>query len=417
MKAASIGARARWIWCNRSGFAQPTYGQQPRLLLDISTIIQDDARTGIQRVVRAVWSELVRRSGRGFVVVPVFATYSAGYRYAPLDFLNRRPRELDSAAVSAGPGDRFLGLDLTTHLLPKYRRQIRAWRANGATVHLLVYDLLPLVRPDWFSRSTAQHFRNWFDVLAKDVDQAICISAKVERDLRQQLERVVGVRQPFVHRVQLGGDLNASVPSIGINEQVSRLLERMRFRPAILMVGTIEPRKGYDVALAAFEYLWKTVPAEAPDLIIVGRAGWKTMALQQRIRLHQEHSRRLHWLEGVSDEGLSLFYQTCRGLLMASHDEGFGLPLAEAAAHGRPVLARNLSVFREQGLPNTQFFDDDRPAALALQIMGLLATNRHKSAPTQQLPSWSDCADGLLMHLCLNTLGEECVSPSLLRAS
>ena len=163
----------------------------------------------------------------------------------------------------------------------------------------------------------------------------------------------------------MAGDIAGSVPSTGVCDELSRLLEYLRFRPAILMVGTIEPRKGYEAALAAFEYLWSHGPTDAPDLVLIGKAGWKTVAYQSKIRNHPEFAKRLHWFDNISDEGLCLLYQACRGLLMASRGEGWGLPLIEAALHRRPVLARDLPVFREHALANIQFFSDDAPRALA----------------------------------------------------
>jgi len=399
-KVANPGVRHLWLWRNRSAFTGHSPREKPQLLVDISAIFQYDARTGIQRVVRAVWSELVRRSGRDFTVVPVYATNSGGFRYAPVNFLSDKKDSSRSEPVGAGLGDKFLGLDLSAHLLPKYRRQIQTWRANGATVHLMVYDLLPLIRPEWFSRATVRHFHKWFDVLAHDGDQAICISDKVMQDVQRQMQQIRVRSELPIARVNLGGDIAGSVPSTGVPAQVSRLLERARFCPAILMVGTIEPRKGYNVALAAFEYLWQTQPTNAPDLIIVGRPGWKTAALQERIRLHPEQGRRLYWLEDVSDEALCLLYQACRGVFVAAYDEGFGLPLLEAAAHASPVLARDLPVFREHGLTNTIFFDDDRYPALAARLTDLLSAGQSAPSP-QSLPTWSDCVDGLLKQLGL----------------
>lgn len=415
-KAAGLAARPGWLWRNRSAFACHAGGETPRLLVDVSVITGHDAGTGIQRVVRAVWSELIRRSGRDFVVVPVYATATVGYCYAPFDFLSRKPSDSSGQPVSAGRGDTFLGLDLAAHLLPKYRQQIRAWRRNGAKVHVVVYDVLPLTRPEWFSSGTVRHFRKWFEVLARETDQAICISDKVVRDLRRRLERSKGQSQLVISRIPMGGDISASVPSLGIGEPASWLLERIRFRSAVLMVGTIEPRKGYDVALAAFEHLWRTMPAEAPDLLVIGNRGWKTEALQRRISSHPENGRRLYWLQGVSDEALCRFYKVCRCLLMTSYDEGFGLPLIEASAHGRPILARNLSVFREQGLPNAIFFDDDRPEALAARLMDLLADSQQPRATADRLPTWSECVDKLLAHIGLVTKVRGSV-PALRKAS
>ena len=391
-RVVKIAARRVWLWRNERYFTEADTGQKPRLFVDVSGIVRSDAGTGIQRVVRAVWSELSKRDDRRFIVQPVYATNSQGYCHAPKDFLEAPNSHFGCVPVALGRGDRFLGLDLSAHLLPKYRKQIQAWRRNGATVHFIVYDLLPLERPEWFTHPRTKHFQKWMRLLTDEADQAICISDHVATQLRAKLDqRAV----PQVSRIHLGSDMSATRPSLGVSEEVTSTVERMGGRPSILMVGTLEPRKGYDVALRAFEYLWQTVPDSAPDLIIVGKGGWKTSLLQNEILGHPEFGRRLRWLDCVSDEGLTLLYKAARGLLVASLAEGFGLPLLEAASHGRPVLARDLAVFREHNLPNVMYFDQDSPAALASRLTELL--NAKGCAASQvDLPLWSDAVKGLL---------------------
>lgn len=400
-KVVEAGTRRSWLWRNRASFCAPSVAQRPRLLVDVSNIVRHDAQTGIQRVVRAVSNELLERSGDMFEAVPVYATAGQGYCYAPKDFLSRRDAPLGSTPACVRKGDKFLGLDLSAHILPKYRQQLSAWRRHGATIHLVVYDLLPLMRPEWFNEAAAAHFKRWFNVLVEEADQAICISEQVARDLQARLARLGQRGRPAIGRLRMGADIDASVPSRGISADVERLLQHLRFRPAILMVGTVEPRKGYDAALAAFEHLWRTRPTDSPDLVIVGKEGWKTSALQRRIRSHPELGRRLHWCDQMSDEGLCLLYEACRGLLMASRGEGFGLPLIEAALHRRHVLARDLQVFREQQLPNLLFFRDDQPQHLGERLMELARIGQTPSPPAD-LPSWSDCVDGLLEEVGLS---------------
>jgi glycosyltransferase involved in cell wall biosynthesis len=396
-RAAATGARKAWLWRNRFQFVERTDSDVPRLLVDVSEIIRNDAQTGIQRVVRAVFSELDRRSGNGFLVQPVFASSTHGYCYAPSGFL-RPTGAIESHVprpVKVRGNDKFLGLDLAAHLLPYYRSQLSAWKANGATIHLLVYDLLPLDHPEWFSAATASRFAKWAEVLVEQADQAICISNDVATDLGRRLRG----KSPSVARLRMGADMAASLPSTGVSLEVSRVLLRIRSRPAILMVGTIEPRKGYDVALAAFEHLWRIRPLDAPDLVIVGKPGWKTTELQRIIRSHPEQGNRLHWLGNASDEALSRLYGDCAGVLIASHAEGFGLPLVEAAMFRRNVLARSLPVFREQRLPNVRFFQDDSPAALGQRVLELAKLGEMGPAPLAQLPTWSDCVADLLREI------------------
>ena len=306
---------------------------------------------------RRAFSAWSAPSGRSFAAAMVKASSLSpsmrhthkGYCYAPVDFLDFPLVNCSREPVRARAGDKFLGLDLSAHVLPKYRQQLRAWRQHGTTVHLIVYDLLPLLKPGWFTSTASAHFRNWFNVLAEDADQAICISKQVSRDLRDRLrERSPGSALSIVN-MKMGGDIANSRPSEGICQEVSDLLDRLRFRPAILMVGTIEPRKAYDTALAAFEHLWRDPGGEAPDLVIVGKPGWKTLALQQRLRAHPEHGSRLHWLDQVTDEGLCRLYESCRGCF-----DGVVRGRFRSAARGSDDAGTTCACPRSTGLPGTE---------------------------------------------------------------
>src|SRR5205085_1970151 len=122
--------------------------------------------------------------------------------------------------------------------------------------------------------------------------------------------------------------------------------------------------------------LWCERPTDSPDLVIVGKPGWKTSGLQEQICAHPEFGQRLHWLREMSDEGLCLLYEACRGLLVASRGEGWGLPLIEATMHRRFILARDLPVFREHGQTNIAYFTDDSPGPLGERLVELMNTGR-----------------------------------------
>ena len=62
-------------------------------------------------------------------------------------------------------------------------------------------------------------------------------------------------------------------------------------------------------------------------LIIVGKQGWLTESLVERLNQHPQNGVQLFWLKGVSDEMLTWLYQNCAALIAASFAEGYGLPL------------------------------------------------------------------------------------------
>jgi glycosyltransferase involved in cell wall biosynthesis len=399
--AFSGSQRKLWLHRNRSSFHEPGQDRRPQLLTDVSVIMRHDAQTGIQRVVRAIWTNLREQSGSSFDAVPVFATQSHGYRFASPDFLSRPVSDRPAGeTVRVQPGDKFLGLDLSAHLLPSYKRQISAWRANGATTHLVLHDLLPLQRPDWFNDKTTQHFKRWMEMVQNHCNQVLCVSDHVAAELRSYLG--VAANAPAIGRIHLSGDIEGSHPSRGIDAEFPGIIERLRRVQSILMVGTIEPRKGYDIALAAFEKLWDKLGDEAPALVIVGKPGWRTGALQDRLRKHPWQGKRLFWLTNVTDEGLRRLYDICSGVFLASQAEGFGLPATEAAMHGRRALVRDLPVFRERQLPNISYFNDDRPAVLARNLLEF-ANLPSCEVPADLLPTWSDCTRSLVQEIGFGT--------------
>lgn len=332
---------------------------EKQLLIDVSVIISNDARTGIQRVVRALLLQLLLYPPAGCRVRPVFATRKHGYHYAPDHFglPGVQASSLDgSHAVKVGAGDMFLGLDLAAHLLPLHRTELAHWKRLGAEIHVIVYDLLPVLHPDWFNPKTTRKFRQWLKTIAIFADGIICNSNTVKAELDGWLCQQYSLATAAipVNIIPLGADIQSSAPSRGLPENLDQLLSAFASKPTVLMVGTLEPRKGHSQVLIAFEKLWKQ--GRDINLVIVGKPGWKTEALQQRLRSHPQRQARLYWLDNVSDELLELLYTHCTGVIAASEAEGFGLPLIEAMHHNKPVLARDISVFREIGGNSVTYF-------------------------------------------------------------
>ena len=377
-----------------------------QVLVDVSTIIRADARTGIQRVVRAVLGQMDAAELPGVTVQPVFASRNHGFCRAVmtpggrLANASRHRRGLQPVAVR--PGDVFLGLDLTAQTLPAVERQLAQWRRGGVSINLVIYDLLPITHPELFSPQLVRNFHRWFGVVARQSDRCLCISEAVADRLSQQLSIYASAARPAITTFPLGADITASFPSRGLPGDFPAIRQWAHDRRAVLAVGTVEPRKGFALLLDAFEQIWRADPASSAALLIVGRAGWRTDALQERIRTHPEQGKRLLWLDRASDEALLHLYQLCAGLVSASREEGFGLPLLEAVAQGAPVLARDLPVFREVGGTLFDYFNDEEPEPLARRIVDWLGTARRPSAQEiARLPRWSDSAAAVLARLGL----------------
>jgi glycosyltransferase involved in cell wall biosynthesis len=397
---------AQWAraTCTKASVVNPrSRAATQQMLVDVSMLYQTDAKTGIQRVVRAILLQLVQSPPEGCTICPIYATRQNGYCYANADFLTtvQRATTKDAQPVQVQAGDIFLGLDLAAHLVPRHQAQLLEWKRNDVKLHVMVYDLLPLLNPDWFSNAAFKNFKRWTRWIAVYADSAICISAAVKDQLATLLNNKyrLAIDALPIQTIVLGADIRTSKPSTGLPPDSALLLNQIRSAPTILMVGTLEPRKGYQQVLDAFEILWET--PNAPHLMIVGKPGWKTEDLQVKLRSHPCKGQQLNWLEDASDEFLEQLYSECKGVLAASLAEGFGLPVIEAAVLNKPVLARDIPVFREIDLPNISYFKANTALELAKAITEW-ANHPPSKVPTEaqkQCYSWEATTRQLVRQL------------------
>lgn len=397
----------RRLWTShRFAFETQPAASSKQLFVDVSVIIHNDARTGIQRVVRALLRQLCAMPLKNVAVLPVFATRDHGYCHARLsdDGTIRAEGRLTNSRRRAQPssGDVFLGLDLAANILPYTESEIASWRRKGVAINFVVYDLLPLHQPDWFGGSTVRNFSRWIGVVSRQADRCICISKTVAQALTNELLQRGSRNLPETTDIPLGADLAATFPTYGLPPDVPALRDWVLRHRVLLSVGTIEPRKGHRCVLQAMTHRWQSLPKDDVALLVVGKPGWKTEELQGVLRHHPEYGKRLIWLDGATDQLLAELYASATGLIAASHGEGFGLPLVEALAHGTPVLARDLLVFREVGGDLFQYFSDDATASLAQSIDNwLLALPSEKVPHGAELVTWKESADALVNRLGL----------------
>ncbi len=389
---------------------RPPSGPQarPRLYVDVSVICRQDAGTGIQRLVRAVSRHLLSAPASRWEVIPVAATRKRPYhRIAwPED-----GGADDAATPMAGrAGDVFLGLDFALETIVAHREQLVAFKQGGGTLWFLMYDLLPLQQPGWFSDALVVRYRRWLRTLAVLADGFFCISEPVESELRAELSSVHGLGDEVRTRVlPMGSDFSVRRPRAApACDDTLAALRAMAQRRSALMVGTLEPRKGHADVLGAFDLLWSR--GLACNLVIAGQAGWKTEPLQRRIQDHPEHGIRLFWLADAGDDTLEALYAACTGVIAASYGEGFGLPVIEALRHAKPVLARDLPVFRMHEAAGVRYFPEAPTHGQLADVIGNWIA--HPPTPDQVpvLASWTDTARALLEELA------RCDAPRALRS-
>jgi glycosyltransferase involved in cell wall biosynthesis len=311
------------------------------LLLDLTHTSHTRARTGIQRVARALRREL--SSGAEAVC---FDPFEGAWR--PLD--GWEEANLDAADPSPGRGEKWpLGARLRGRLrrwrpgpslpLPQYDGVIipEIFSAGVAAVLpklldasrgpsvAVFHDAIALQFPEYSPRSTVARFPSYLrQLLAFD---GIAANSSASRDSLLGYWSWLGVaKTPPVVVIPLG--IDPAPPE--------RRVESAPV-PTVLSVGSIEGRKNHAALLDACEILWERGLKFRLKLVGLANAETGGPALD-RIRNLQFAGRPLSYRGPLGDQALEDAYARCAFTVYPSLAEGFGLPVAESLVRGKPCI-------------------------------------------------------------------------------
>ena len=369
---------------------------QPRLLIDVSTIARHDLKTGVERVTREMAIQLLKNPPPGFrseLICWQDNDFYLAVGYAAR-LLNLAAAPARDRPVEACANDIYLSFEWAPPLLLKASGRFLQMKALGVRFCFTVHDLLPMSLPACFPAGTEEKMCGWFQHIAHLADGLLCVSAHVAKTVNGELDRLSLPCRPGVGWFHPGADFSRPKDTtLGFREK--RLLGKIDAspRPRILMVGTIEPRKGHQQMLAAAERLWgKNQPV---TVIFAGKEGWEVQSLAAHLKKHPRKNQRLFWCNGGSDALLEQLYRRSDLLVAPSLDEGFGLPLIEAAHYQLPVLARDIPVFREVAGVYARYFSALDGTGLAKEIAAWIKDwQAGKAQPASLMPynSWADSA-------------------------
>ena len=110
----------------------------------------------------------------------------------------------------------------------------------------------------------------------------------------------------------------------------------------ILYVGDRRQHKNLFYSIALIKKYNKTHNKKY-NLIIAGSVSYKNFKLQKFIKSNPF----VIEIVNPNDELLNYLYMNCIALILLSFDEGFGIPIIEAASRSKKVVLSNIEVFRE----------------------------------------------------------------------
>lgn len=299
--------------------------------------------------------QYVTRDTAGFRLTRAVKHFGTGFLSRALASLGRRTgstgladlavrvakwRDRNHVVVEAGAGHIFVSFMGEWHD-DHYIDEVVAIHGRGAKVVQTIYDLLPIVTPQSSGHSTVPMTRYLTRVMPV-ADLVVAISEHTKRDLTAWTE-AQGIRTPRIEVFRIGDDFSVDRDREPSRAGVPAHIEPGRF---ILCVGTVEARKNH-VLLYYVYRLAKRRGIELPHLVIVGREGYRAGDIFHILQEDPELAGGVTLLSDLDDEGLAWLYRNCRFTVYPSMYEGWGLPIAESLAWGKPVIASGTSSMPE----------------------------------------------------------------------
>jgi glycosyltransferase involved in cell wall biosynthesis len=291
-------------------------------------------------------------------------------------------------------GDVFL-VGGSSWLSYNFHSALQYVKSKGAKVVVLIYDVIPITHPSFYSVDFSKMFSSKFRSICSSADMLIADSYHVQTEIEEYLARSNIGSRPTVDHFKLGVDLDCAKPQ-GVVRPAVRQLFTDGAAP-YLSVGTIEPRKNYPFLLGAFDQIWQILP-DVP-LCIVGGYGWQMEDFVVHLQNHPRYGKSLFWFTDISDTELEFCYRRARALVYPSIVEGFGLPLVEALHHGCPVLASEIPVFQEIGGDYCTYFSlasAQNLARLILDVELRCQSGILKKPESYKTLSWEESTANLL---------------------
>ena len=285
--------------------------------------------------------------------------------------------------------------------LANYFLFVRAAKAaSGIRYVPFVHDLIPIVAPQHFVRGAKREVAAWLLGIFTHADHFLANSEATKRDLLQTAHLVGQTIEPSnVSVIPLDADFRPTEGAAPADPAATLARLGVADRPFVLLVSTVESRKGHATAFDAWRQLIdRHGPARVPLLVCVGKKGWLSEHLYERLETDHALGAGVRMLSGVADQDLALLYRSCLFTIYPSLYEGWGLPITEALSYGKPVIAADTSSLPEAGGPFALYVPPNDPHALAAAAEHLAFDDAARTALAARIVAgfrprrWSDIA-------------------------
>lgn len=239
---------------------------------------------------------------------------------------------------------------------------------NGPTV-VTVHDIIPAIEEFNYccSENHILEFKNTIDFIKKRKDIYIAVNSTCTKT---DLINYSNINPDRIFLTPLG----FCSQKVTQNQIDDILLKFGIDSPYILYLGALDPRKGIDILLSAFD----KIKEKGVKLVIAGStASTPFFDVSDKLNLCS-HKNDIIFTGYVSEIEKNCLLSGAEIFIFPSLYEGFGLPILEAMAAGTPVITTNTSSMPEVGGEAALYIEKGNVEQLVYYIDLLLASDTER---------------------------------------
>ncbi len=230
-----------------------------------------------------------------------------------------------------GPLDLFHAADF---ILPPVKQ--------GTRTLVTIHDLSFVREPESVMPGMSAHLNRWVPHSVERANHLIAVSKATRQDLIDLYHTPPEKISVLYHGVTPEfRPIEDTTKLTAVCQKYKLEMGASGKRAFILSVGTIQPRKNYQVLIRALAKIDSSI-----SLVIAGSKGWNYNELFNEVVKHGLEER-VYFPGFIADADLPALYSAATLFVYPSLYEGFGLPVLEAMACGTPVIVSNQSSLPE----------------------------------------------------------------------
>lgn len=271
----------------------------------------------------------------------------------------------------------------------------RAMQQRSLIKFLTVYDLIPLLHPEFFGNKLNHPLKSTLHALTPE-SWVLCISEATKIDL---LNTITSVSPDHVCVVRLGAEPSFRPSHDASARQAIRRRLGIGDAPYFLGLFLLEPRKNTSHLIRCFAQLIHSRHLKDTKLVLAGPYGVDYQNIRQTAHEANLRSDQVIFPGYIPSEDLPALYSGAIAFVYPSFYEGFGLPVLEAMKCGTPVITSNTSslpeVVGDAGIQVSPTNADELCAAM-LNLYQNSSTRQllaQKGLARAAIFSWERCAE------------------------